>query len=665
MLNKHLMNKFKFCEKKLNVNVNRYLDYAVKFLFISIIISAALCTEAYSQNISVSGKIMSGRIPIQNASVTFIDNADTTSKFSTVTDASGNYEINLTITSVNQGKTLPTNFQLEQNYPNPFSSNTNIPYGLNKVSDVKVTIYDILGRVVRKFNVGWQSAGAHSILWNGLNNTGQKVATGVYFYRLHADGEPQVKKMVFNQNGSGLTLSPGSFSSVGNSLPAKSNLLQKIQGNTFTIRVQNTSITTPLIVSEELKNVIIQKDTTINFYVTYIPLATINLDSLHQVIRGFGAASPWYLPVMTDSEIQSAFGTANGQIGLSIFRITVEADSNLWAKWVPSAKKAQDMGAKIIASPWYAPSNLTETRNSEVRIKLDKYNEYAAHLNSFVKYMKINGVSIYGLSVQNEPNMGNWTNWSPNEMFNFMKDYAGKIEGTNVMAPEVSNFARSYSDLILNDSTACANTDIICGHIYGGGLAKYPLAEQKGKEVWMTEYLMGENNSGNNLSWAIKLAKNINDVMQANMSAYVWWTLVRYYGPIGDGTKASNPQDPNERYPAKGEVTKKGYVMSQFSKFIRPGYFRVESKTYPFSGNASVTAYKDPSSSKVVIIAINSGSTEVENAFRIGGDSMLSTLSTYTTSETKNCEQGNPVNVVDGVFKYTLEPMSITTLVSE
>ena len=393
-----------------------------------------------------------------------------------------------------------------------------------------------------------------------------------------------------------------------------------------------------------------------------IALATFNFDSLHQIIRGYGAASPWYLPVATDSEIESAFGTDDGQIGLSIYRITVEADSNLWGKYVPSTKKAQDMGAIIIASPWYAPSNLVETRNGEIRIKLDKYDEYAAHLNSFIKYMGNNGVSIYGLSVQNEPEMGNWTNWTPNEMFTFMKDYAGAIQGTNVMAPEVSNFGRSYSDPILNDSTACANTDIICGHIYGGGLSKYPLAEEKGKEVWMTEYLMGENNSGNNLSWAIKLAKNINDVMKADMNAYVWWTIVRYYGPIGDGTRAQNPQDPNESYPAKGEATKKGYVMSQFSKFIRPGFYRVESSVSPSISVVDVTAYKDPTSSKAVIVAVNPSSAPLDLAIRIQKGSM-NLFTPYTTTECKNCVQGDDINIINNRFTFQLEASSITTFV--
>ena len=71
-----------------------------------------------------------------------------------------------------------------------------------------------------------------------------------------------------------------------------------------------------------------QNDTTINISVTYIPLATFNFDSLHDIIRGYGAASPWYLPVATDSEIESAFGTEDSQIGLTIYRITGYTVSN-------------------------------------------------------------------------------------------------------------------------------------------------------------------------------------------------------------------------------------------------------------------------------------------------------------------------------------------------
>jgi glucuronoarabinoxylan endo-1,4-beta-xylanase len=212
------------------------------------------------------------------------------------------------------------------------------------------------------------------------------------------------------------------------------------------------------------------------------------------------------------------------------------------------------------------------------------------------------------------------------------------------------------SDPILNDSVACANTDIVCGHIYGDGLAPYPLAEEKGKEVWMTEHLSGENNSANEWDWALPVAREINDVMRADMSAYVWWYLVRYYGPIDDGSF-----DIRSR---KGTVTKKGYVMSQFSRFIRPGYYRVDSRSWPPTGSPYVTAYKDSTSSRAVIVAINSGSTPLELIIQIKYG-FANTFTPYTTSENKNVVQDENVEVSDHRLIYTMEASSITTFVSE
>lgn len=630
------------------------------FIFSSFcLILMVFFSQSDTQALSIQGKVTASRYSVQNASVTFVDNADTTIKYSAVTDASGIYRIDI-LTSIGFNPDgIPDRFELAQNYPNPFSALTAIPYSLYKLSDVQMTIYDLLGREVRKFDKGSQAAGSHNIFWDGSSSLGTRVANGIYFCMLQTEDDSRVRKMILSSGGTGLV----SLSQTGSSQLSKV-AAQSIQEGNYTIRIENTDNTLPIIIPEQFDNVSIKNDTTINFSVTYVATTTIDLDSLHQIIRGYGAASPWYLPVATDSEIESTFGTDDGQIGLSIYRITVEADCNLWAKWVSSTKKAQELGAIIIASPWYAPSNLREFRNGENRIKLDKYDEYAAHLNSFITYMENNGVSIYGLSVQNEPEMGDWTNWTPNEIFTFMKDYADAIKGTNVMVPEVSNFGRSYSDPILNDSAACANTDIICGHIYGGGLSKYPLAEEKGKEVWMTEYLFGENNSGNNMYWAIELAKNINDVMQADMNAYVWWTMIRYYGPIGDGTKASNPADPNESYPAKGEVTKKGYVMSQYTRFIRPGYYRVECNILPWSCNVYITAYKDSSSAKAVIVAVNNNSVPMDLAIRIQSGSM-NQFTSYVTTDCKNCVQGDDINIIDNRFIFILEASSITTFVSK
>ena len=104
--------------------------------------------------------------------------------------------------------------------------------------------------------------------------------------------------------------------------------------------------------------------------------------------------------------------------------------------------------------------------------------------------------------------------------------------------------------------------------------------------------------------------------------------------------------------------------MSQYARFIRPGYYRVESSIYPPNYNIGITAYKDSASSKIVIVAVNNSSSPAEQVFRIQNGSIPVTLTTYTTSESKNCEKGNSIDVTNETFTISLEPSSITTYVS-
>jgi hypothetical protein len=87
--------------------------------------------------------------------------------------------------------TVPTDYLLEQNYPNPFNPVTQIRYGLPRQGHVTLTVHDIAGRVVRNLLDREQQAGIYLIEWDGRNNRGQSVSTGIYFYTLEskaADG---------------------------------------------------------------------------------------------------------------------------------------------------------------------------------------------------------------------------------------------------------------------------------------------------------------------------------------------------------------------------------------------------------------------------------------------------------------------------------------------
>ena|GEM_PF-3540958 len=91
---------------------------------------------------------------------------------------------------------LPGKFALQQNLPNPFNAATTIAYSLEKASRVSLVIYDLLGRKVKTIVDEDFPSGNHTASWNGKNDYGADVATGVYFYRLTAGNQISSRKMV-------------------------------------------------------------------------------------------------------------------------------------------------------------------------------------------------------------------------------------------------------------------------------------------------------------------------------------------------------------------------------------------------------------------------------------------------------------------------------------
>ena len=95
------------------------------------------------------------------------------------------------------GQGTPENFRLSQNYPNPFNPDTRIEFKLFESGNTKLIIYDIMGRTVAIFENGELPSGKHYVDWDGTDNTGRRVSSGVYFYQLKGEGFTESKKMVF------------------------------------------------------------------------------------------------------------------------------------------------------------------------------------------------------------------------------------------------------------------------------------------------------------------------------------------------------------------------------------------------------------------------------------------------------------------------------------
>jgi len=94
------------------------------------------------------------------------------------------------------GLELPVRFVLEPNYPNPFNASTLIRYNLPKGIHVEMNIYNLLGQKIRTLDSGWRQGGQHSLVWNGMDDLGQPVSSGLYTYRLITEMESRCRKMM-------------------------------------------------------------------------------------------------------------------------------------------------------------------------------------------------------------------------------------------------------------------------------------------------------------------------------------------------------------------------------------------------------------------------------------------------------------------------------------
>ena len=91
---------------------------------------------------------------------------------------------------------VPLEFALHENYPNPFNPTTTLRFDLPEISDITLTIYNMLGQKVRTFDYQNTSAGYHSVIWDATNDFGQQVGAGVYLYQLQTINFVKTRKMV-------------------------------------------------------------------------------------------------------------------------------------------------------------------------------------------------------------------------------------------------------------------------------------------------------------------------------------------------------------------------------------------------------------------------------------------------------------------------------------
>jgi glucuronoarabinoxylan endo-1,4-beta-xylanase len=422
--------------------------------------------------------------------------------------------------------------------------------------------------------------------------------------------------------------------------------------------------------------------------------ATIDWASVYQIIDGFGASDAFSTVPLTSAQQGFFFGTGTGQLGLSILRTGVPnneamsgncatVNSGCAGPYVSDMQAAIADGAKIYSSPWTPPAIYKSngspdcTNSSDGLIPAD-YALYATWLANYVQSLKTyDGITLYALSVQNEPETCQSYDsaiWTAANLDTFVASNLGPAFSsaglsTLIFLPESAN----YMDINLGAS--CAG-DSSCNkyvggvnwHDYDASLSgtntvaqdNYPSTWPAGKKYWETEASCGSGfgpnfcKSGFNaditdaLNWAAVIDQRL-AVDGAN--AWLYWWLIDTNSTDDQGLEASN-----------GTIAARAYMLGQYSKFVRPGYYRISATHLPQIG-VSISAYQDTATDTMVIIATNYSNSAVSQTFTMANAPSFSSATPTTTSASMKLAQQANVSVSSNAFTYTLPAQSITTFV--
>ena len=403
-----------------------------------------------------------------------------------------------------------------------------------------------------------------------------------------------------------------------------------------------------------------------------------------QTITGFGAAccdgamKPFgddVVPVML------LYGPKS-KVGLNIMRMEIspnlEDKADQWGDYdwngsLPSAKIVKAYGGIVFGTPWSPPGeyktngtaqggNSDDQGNKRGKLRTDCYEKFFPWLNSFLKWMKKNGVNVDAVSIQNEPDW--WVSYSgclydPQDLVKLVKNYAYMLDretypGVRLISGESLGFTSNYTDPLMQDEECRKHIDIVAGHLYGHAPLQYMkesavLPLKYGKEVWMTEHSVSDGLKDRLPNWSeqLEFARELNECMLAGGTGYIYWYMRAHWAFVGTGESQYGTAN------KKNKLLPRGWVMSHFSKHVT-GSTRMETKaTFTTSTNSDLETSAYIKGDSIIVMAINSSSTNHDLRIRLpfyvkSGEQIIS-----TGNETDKLCQQQLFTIDEPVSEYT------------
>jgi glucuronoarabinoxylan endo-1,4-beta-xylanase len=392
--------------------------------------------------------------------------------------------------------------------------------------------------------------------------------------------------------------------------------------------------------------------------------ASVDPSKEHQTMDGFGIADVWIGKATHTAALRTLFWDPVNGIGMTLVRVGIETTGKIMgdAAFV-DAPDVVKYGGKVWAAPWSPPANLKDNNNvnNGGHLNTASYDTWATTLAAFPAYFKQNaGVDLWGLSAQNEPDfVASYESciYSAAQMNAFIKVLGPKLAALNppvkLIAAEPDVWSHTWNDgdkygsSMEGDATVSSLLEIIATHDYGSNVSSWtrpaPPTSMK-HHLWETEIYY---TAGAAIGAGLDLARGIYAGINSGGASgwHYWWTT-----HFMDGGSASSPP-------------KRVYTMGNYSKFVRPGYVRVDITGLPSSLHA--TAFKNPADNTVAIVVINDGTSTVNLPLFVAGTSWPASVTPYVTDASNNLAEKTAITVTGANFSASIGAQSVTTFVGK
>ena len=416
-----------------------------------------------------------------------------------------------------------------------------------------------------------------------------------------------------------------------------------------------------------------------------LPTVNINWNDVHQLIEGFGGAlqQDGTHQIQRYPELLNFLYDPVDGLGFSIVRTVVPTEPRTDGEgplkeegkecdftadgaqvWAMQEIKKLNPDVTVMACSWTPMLYMKDNKQlSGGKLLPEYYQEYAEFFADYIEgYEREHGVKIDIISPQNEPESApGWGSciWTGEDFHKFLKEnlipeFEKRGIDTEIMIGDFANFRFPKENFpYLDDEETRDKVDLISGHSYWGICDRFPYGKELGKRIWQTE--TSDTNTPDNptMEYGISWAEQVHVLLtRPEVNAFLYWYLAHAYGNCEALITTKN-----DGY----VINKRCWVFGNYSKFIRPGYYRIGADESPIA-DAFISAYKDEKSGKCVAVCINDSTEEMTFNYKLNGFTAES-VTGYRTSGDENLVPLTPKNVTGDTVELTLTPRSVTSFV--